>query len=62
MHKTFEFLYHYKILPRAGGLDDQDPLWVEDMMLCGRLLAVQMQPVPEAAAKALEGRQHGRRG
>jgi hypothetical protein len=31
------------VLPRPGGLDDQDPLWIEDMALALRLRAFQRQ-------------------
>ena len=59
VEQSFELWYlsGYKVMPRSGGMDDQDPLWVQDMRLCLRLLSVQMQPVPEVAVKALEERQ-----
>jgi hypothetical protein len=33
----------YQVLPRPGGLDDQDPLWITDMALALRLRAFQRQ-------------------
>jgi hypothetical protein len=33
----------YQVMPRPGGLDDQDPLWLADMALALRLRAFQRQ-------------------
>jgi hypothetical protein len=52
------YLSDFKVMPRAGGLDDQDPHWIEDMRLCLRLLSYQRQPIPNVALEALANR-HG---
>jgi hypothetical protein len=58
---TIWLLSDYRVMPRPGGLDDQDPQWVADMALCMRLKAVQDQTYSDRLQTHLvrrDGRQH----
>lgn len=37
----------FKVFPRAGGLDDQDPLFIDDFRLVMRLYHFQKQKYPD---------------
>lgn len=50
---------NFQVMPRPGGLDDQDPLWVADMVLCLELKAFQEQEQPDAIEEGFRG-QDGR--
>ena len=43
-------------MPQPGGLDDQDPQWIDDMALCLKLLDFQEQEYTNGLEGSLNGR------
>lgn len=45
--RSYLWLKQWGILPRAGGLDDQDPAWLDDIETALRQEQYQAQPWPD---------------